>query len=55
MRCPAAAWAAFQDAKPPFYFFDVHFVGVNASHGQKLIFRQRIACHNKFAIHAIQQ
>ena len=39
MHCPAAAWAAFHDAKPPFYFFDVHYVGVNASPGQKLIFK----------------
>ena len=39
MQCTAAAWAAFQDAKPPFYFFGVHFVGVNASPGQKLIFQ----------------
>ena len=46
IHCPAAAWAAFQDDTLPCYFIRIHFVCINASPGQTLIFRQLIACPN---------
>jgi hypothetical protein len=55
MCFPAAAWAAFQDAKPPFYFLMIILLASMQVLDKNYFFRQRIACQNRFAIHAIQQ
>ena len=49
MHCPAAAWAASQDDKPPCYIFGAHFVFINASPGHKLIFQTKHCSPNSVA------